>query len=679
MSKKSKIILDTDIPKNSVTLDNFGDLTPKNVELDDNSIYDSASQNNQSGSIDNKLDQILKKLAYPEKHVLTFDSQVIKSTLYDSDPQTQIANTTNAYNQGRKTIMTSSVFGTRIEPDEFRLVALNKQPELVPPSPAKLRKQLFSNPNDNPENLGIYKQTNLFIGEYGSYIINVPMGYIAKAWKGNMPIFLGQGPHVIHDPNLKTVKKEDLIDMNSDYIQHGTYHIIRVPPGQFAKITINTTPYFLTPRNHSYVFNESVFKFDGLVKLSSVYIAHGNYNILQIPHGKIAKVWFGATRPELLNASDIPYVFADPAFSLALKNKDTYFEDATEHIIIHGSIKRILPKTGEVAVTHNNGKLVTYCSNPKNEPITITEPNHSFDRFIPINIQTIEFPSEKKKNQRIKENNVSKKDIDYADVNYEVFRTSDGLPIGVKLLVVYEIENPNLTLQRLNADQILSHIESLVVADMGLVIQNCSSVDFLKTNQAFAKKEVSDVALNVNEFYENLQKRVFSQLQNDFADYGIKLIRLNIETPKILDLTIAGKMAEFSLMNTEARAKEGVLDRKFNIAKQEASQDAIKKQISQEQENNNEIAKAKAKLEAAKLLSQAALAQVEADAQQQKMLLEIAERRAKLYDDHPGLLQYDIAKIQAEAMKNITSTIISPEIASMYYGFPNLMKQSNAK
>jgi hypothetical protein len=32
-------------------------------------------------------------------------------------------------------------------------------------------------------------------------------------------------------------------------------------------------------------------------------------------------------------------------------------------------------------------------------------------------------------------------------------------------------------------------------------------------------------------------------------------------------------------------------------------------------------------------------------------------------------LQYDLAKIQSEAMKNIQSTIISPEVAQMYYGF----------
>ena len=59
-------------------------------------------------------------------------------------------------------------------------------------------------------------------------------------------------------------------------------------------------------------------------------------------------------------------------------------------------------------------------------------------------------------------------------------------------------------------DQIKHHIEHIVVADMGLIIQNCSSVDFLKSNQPQSEHNNEFVL-----FYEHLQDKIFKQLQFD--------------------------------------------------------------------------------------------------------------------------------------------------------------------
>jgi hypothetical protein len=623
---------------------------------------------------ENKLITILSDIANPSHFARQFKTEVIKSILVDSDPNRQMNNIVQAFNQGRKSIMTTSVFGHRINPDKFRIVVKNNVPELVPPTSAQLRKQLFVSPSTKTNEVGEFNQTDLFIGGYGSYLVNVPQGKIAKAWRGNIPILLGPGPHVIHDPNLRQVKADDLVDINTNYIQHSTYHIIWVNPGHCQKIWINTTPYFLIPSGDSpYVFNEPVFsKPENATPLNTGYITHGNFNIVQVPRGKVAKIWLNSTKPMLLEASDDPYVFTDPSFKLDPKNKHEFFEDASERLIIHGSIKRIMPRTGEVAITYNNGNLETIGPNPNKEPIIIKEVNHIFDRFLPINIQTMEFPSSKTVKKRIEENAVSKDDIDHPDVNYEVFRTSDGLPIGVKLLVIFEIDNPNLTLARLSPDNIISHIESIVVADMGLVIQNCSSTDFLKSNQPSVKSEVLEGELisPVADFYEHLQEKVFKSLKRDFAEYGIKLSRLNIETPKILDVSISSKMAEFSLMNTEAGAKIAVMDKNFNIAKRQAEQEANKKQIAQQQENDQRIAQAKAEMESSKLKAEARLIEVRADVEAQEMLLAISRKRAELYDMHPGLLQYELAKVNVDAVKGISTMVVSPEIASMVYNIP---------
>jgi len=451
-------------------------------------------------------------------------------------------------------------------------------------------------------------------------------------------------------------------------IDHKIYHIIRVSPNVLQKVWINNVPYFLTPREKPYVFKESVFRSDGEVSISEGYINHGNYNILQIPNSKIARIWIGST-PRLLESSAEPYVFTDQRFRIEMgSKKKEIFLDATDRLIEHGSIKRLLPVTGEVAITYDNGKLLTIQPRDDKLPTIITSPNHKVQGFLPCNVQTIEFPSEKRKKERMKENEVSKQEIDYEDVNYEVFRTGDGLPIGVKLLVVYEIADPNLTLTKLNPDNIMSHIEYLVVADMGTTVQNCSSVDFLRSNQTQVKEQEHN--LNDISFYLQLQDKVKIQLHEDFAKYGIKLVRLNIETPKILDHNISSKMAEFSLINTETRARETVLERKYNIARQEASQEAVKKEVAQQQENNNKISAAKAEFEATKLNTESKILQAEGEAKCRELLLEVDRKRAKLYDEYSGLLNYETTKLTNEAVKSISGMIISPDVASMIYNLP---------
>ena len=73
-------------------------------------------------------------------------------------------------------------------------------------------------------------------------------------------------------------------------------------------------------------------------------------------------------------------------------------------------------------------------------------------------------------------------------------------------------------------------------------------------------------------------------------------------------------------MNSEATAKEAVLDKRYNIAKREAEQKAKQKDIEQTQENQYMIKKADAKLKSAKMEAEAIKikAQAEADTQRCK-------------------------------------------------------------
>lgn len=666
------------------------------IELDDlnnNDYLNNKRKNKQikSKEVKNTLLSILTDLQ-PIDYMLNPSSVIIKSTLKNNDSNIQMMNIVNEFNNNRKSIMTESIFGKRIDTDSFRLVSLNNQPELIASSNKQYRKKIYLDPKDKTIEHGIFKQTELFFGACGSYVINVPVGHIVLAWRGNNPIILGEGPHVIHDQNFRCNKEKCLVSLNSKYIEHGTYRLIRVGPNEVKKCWINSEPYFLLPSDKLYVFNEAVFEYklketktvaDISIKnksnselLSSNYINHGNYNILQIPRGKIAKIYIGSV-PLLLESRDEPYLYNDRTFKL-IKNNNELFFDATDRVIIHGSIKRLLPRTGEVAITYNNGKLVTYSPSENNEPIIITDQNHAFDGFISTNIQTIQFPSEKTKEARKLEAKYAKTtksendDLTLDDIKYEVFRTSDGLPIGVKLLVVYQIAEPTKTLEMLDKNNIINHIENIVVADMGMVIQSSTSNDFLRSNQSEVKKINDNKDLltdkDTTEFYEHLQDKVKNQLCSDFEKYGIKLVRLNIETPKILDNTISTQMAKFSLMNTESKAKEAVLERNFKISQKEAEQNAMKIKIQQERENENKVASARALQESLKLEAEGKYAATELEIKGKQLLLDIARQKAELYSKYPGLLQKELAEIQAESIKGIQTTVISPDVAGPLYG-----------
>lgn len=83
----------------------------------------------------------------------------------------------------------------------------------------------------------------------GLMFLNIPVNKIALCWKGNVPVLYGPGPHVIHDRNFGPVTEADLVDVNSQHINHGNFHIIReFYPLHIARIFINNLPYFFVAK-----------------------------------------------------------------------------------------------------------------------------------------------------------------------------------------------------------------------------------------------------------------------------------------------------------------------------------------------------------------------------------------------------------------------------------------------
>jgi regulator of protease activity HflC (stomatin/prohibitin superfamily) len=680
---------------------------------------------------------------------VSLDSVVEYSKLKNNDLKVQTENIVRAFNErlnGETFMVESQLYGTRIEPDEFRIVARNNVAELVPWTPVPKRRMKYPL-GGSVDEVKIIKQGIPYFQTHGMYIINVPQGRYMRAWFGVVPKLLAEGPHVINAINKIFSVEAGVFDQFSPEINHGSIHIIRVQPGQIAKIQLNNKPHFLYSREQPYVFNSVYFnflgfvdqfsnyiehgvariirvqpgkvakiwldnkpyllpaknepyffnspyiKYDGIESLMSEHIQHGTIHIVRVPQGKIAKVWDGQ-RAQLLSSSEQPYVFNSPYFSLEPNSKNPLinFEDASDNLIVHGPIKRIIPSTNTVAVTYDNGQLCILHPSTNGNPITIISPTHIVEDFLRIDMQTLVFPSERTMARRRSEEKQSNPD----EINYEIFRTKDGLPIGVKLLIVYRITDPELALRSLKLDQIVPHIENIVVTDMGRVIQGCSSGDFQNSDQTKVRFLPQDIGYSplppsalsppppsAPPFILRLQDSVKAQLAGDFREIGIELIRLNFETPKVLDQTVAKSMAENAVQVVQVGAKEAMLEQQFKIAQTQAEQEAKKQEITQRQQNQNLIAVAQAQQQSAmadaktkEISSQGeanakliiAEAQAKAIKIQQDVELNYLRSLSEIMGSNQNVAAYMIAKIQATAVAGIGTTVLSPMDAYGFFG-----------
>jgi hypothetical protein len=300
-----------------------------------------------------------------------------------ASPDARTRSLQSLYNQNRTELfmVESRMIGHRIEPGSVRLIHLNNVPEMVTsldgPREFPVVKGL-----DMREDYGVCPESRLFYGAKGMFVVNVPQGKFALAYQGQEPLILDQGTHVIASPNLQEITERSLVDQSDFSINHGNLHIIRVPPGRVACITLRNQPYILESRREPYVFKNALFSFNSasdFADCGAPYIRNGSLHVLQVPKGKVATVWVGA-KPALLYHRNQPYVILDNLFRLEPRanpnakqqrsSEDLFFSSNAE-VIRHGSVKRIIPRTGFVAVIYENGHLQVRPPPPDGEPIII--------------------------------------------------------------------------------------------------------------------------------------------------------------------------------------------------------------------------------------------------------------------------------------------------------------------
>jgi len=187
--------------------------------------------------------------------------------------------------------------------------------------------------------------------QHGTFhIVRVPRGKFAKVWiststGGKQPRLLTEGLHCA-DCSFFTYEGMCSI-LTEKHIVHGTHQLLRVPSGHVAKITHDSQPQLLGPGFHFY--EGMMVQYLGLVPISDKVITHGKITIVRVSTGEVVLAWLH-NEPLFLEDPGT-YGFADPKF--------VYVQHvpSREKIVALGEKKVVKVRDGEVAISHQHGKL----------------------------------------------------------------------------------------------------------------------------------------------------------------------------------------------------------------------------------------------------------------------------------------------------------------------------------
>jgi len=305
-------------------------------------------------------------------------------------------------------------------------------------------------------------------------------------------------------------------------------------------------------------------------------------------------------------------------------------------------------------------------------------------------MQTLIFPSKVQQKKKMEEK------VPAEEIPYEIVMTSDSLKVGVKLLVAYQISDPEVALSKIRREDIERHIESVADADMTRAIQQCTSQQFLSSYRTTPKKAnaVDDDSQKpgVPSAPERLtiQDEVREHLANDLERYGVKLIRMNFEEAKVLNTKILDQLQQQAISTASTNAQAAIMEQQYDIARKKAEQEAEVARIAQEQANQNVINQARAAGEAVKAQAEAELIAaerraktkiMEAEAEAKAILLKAeaqqkaAELQAQIVQKYPAALSVELAKVQSQAWTKAT-IIAAPEEVSKLLSASNFAKDN---
>jgi hypothetical protein len=404
----------------------------------------------------------LRPLASVKKNMVVAESKI---TGTDTTLMTNIANAFNKKEFEGAGGLPAPVYaaapsfwskGESLQKNQFLLIGMNGVPYLQPYVKNKI---IYKQWFANAVIIGKYKLIDYLIGAAGTYVLMVNEGFYAKAYADTKAMLYGPGAHIINSSHTKFDKNRDYILQSEPYINHGNIHIVSVPPGCVAKVDI------------------------------------GNKN-------------------SLLEDTESPYYFRSENFKLH------GFVPASEKLITHGHIKRIVPPLNTIGLVRREGGI-ELVKPVGGKPFYLFEVTDYFISFIPMDIQKKSFPQKKK-------------EANFFDLkdHYQAVTSADLHSIGVRLEVSYRVKDINCLVKSDKSlvqteDGIAGHLEVFCFKTIDQAFRQHRIGKLASADAQLSGKEVTD---SVDyDMLETIKTTITAELIRGVAEFGLEFQYLNFE------------------------------------------------------------------------------------------------------------------------------------------------------
>lgn len=250
-------------------------------------------------------------------------------------------------------------------------------------------------------------------------------------------------PEEENDPN------SIFVDVNTPIIQNGRLCIVRVDPMYVQPIQFNGQHAMLYPTkdgNPYYLTGQNIKPLDPQ-RLDMRYIQSGEIHILKIPSGMVARVAVNG-EPELLEFRSEPFEFRATRFELG------EFANISEPVIKWKTVTWITVPSGRVAINRVHGQYKTQLPGPRRK---WNDGNFQHIALLDTNVQMQTYPSQ----AQIDKSHLRRDD---PERYITVVSTSDGLRLGIRLFVGYQITDPIKLLQSMDLEEYEKLIEDMVIS-----------------------------------------------------------------------------------------------------------------------------------------------------------------------------------------------------------------------
>jgi regulator of protease activity HflC (stomatin/prohibitin superfamily) len=314
-----------------------------------------------------------------------------------------------------------------------------------------------------------------------------------------------------------------------------------------------------------------------------------------------------------------------------------YFYDSVEPVIHCGSLLRLMPPPNTVAVyndfseqnifpdaqmaaSNSNGEENQSEKRVENGFLEIKNPNVKFSTFLKTDLINKNYPTAK---------------------DQFTYYTKDSVQVGVKLFVAYRIFDPRLAIEKLGPTGIDDHIEHVTHVDMARAgqetsLQGIQSSSDLKIDSKSPGSTENESSTNDNPpayhqiYLSAWQESVKKQLEKDLKEYGIQLVRLNIEEINILNRDVENEMGKQAVSVAKANADLAAINMQKEVALQKAQNDSEVAQLKARQEAATNLITAENKKNVAELEKETTFINAEAKAAASRVFGETLNANAEL-------------------------------------------------